>query len=231
MMPERHNNSPQHNGDEAKLLTFACAGRTFAMRRPADLESLWESMTDGEFAADERLPYWVEIWPASLALAEWLHARAAGLAGRVCLDLGCGLGLTALVGSQAGARVIGLDYEGRALAYARQNAAINSIASPLWLHADWRYPALKAGSCQRIWGADVMYEKRFAVPVLDFLNHALAPGGRVWLTDPGRNTFEHFIGLLLRRGWQAKRAATPMITPLYPHQVKVTVNIWELAKN
>ena len=61
--------------------------------------SVWNAMLDDpQNFEDERLPYWTELWPSSIALCRWLEERRAEIAGRPCLDLGCGLGLTAMVG-------------------------------------------------------------------------------------------------------------------------------------
>ena len=55
---------------------FAKAGgRQFVLEREADLESLWQEMTEKPSSLeDERLPYWTELWPAALVLADWLCA-------------------------------------------------------------------------------------------------------------------------------------------------------------
>lgn len=96
----------------------AC-GRSWELTRAADLEQLWHAMTDDpRNFEDERLPYWTELWPSSVALAEWLALRREEIAGRPCLDLGCGLGLTALAGQWLGARVTAVDYEEAALGFA-----------------------------------------------------------------------------------------------------------------
>ena len=112
-------------------------GRSWTLERPADLESLWEAMcarsagspglggVPGFDGGDERLPYWVELWPAAVLLARWLHRQGEGLRGRTCLDAGCGLGLSALVAASFGARVLAFDYEAEALRFARKNAALN----------------------------------------------------------------------------------------------------------
>lgn len=210
-------------------INFTFHGRQWTLRRPANLESLWEAISDGEFAEDERLPYWVELWPAALALAEWLTERRERLKGRICLDMGCGLGFTALTAAAAGARVLAMDYERQALVHCRQNAAINAIASPLFLLMDWRRPAIAPRTCDFIWAADILYEKRFAAPVLDFLGHALAPDGRAWLADPGRNTFEHFRQLALERGFDPRRQPPRPVRPPYAHKKTVDVTIWELG--
>lgn len=99
-------------------ISVAAAGRQWRLTRAADLEELWDAMTaDPHNFEDERLPYWTELWPSSVALAGWLAARQEEIAGRACLDLGCGLGLTALVGQWLGARVTAVDYEEAALAF------------------------------------------------------------------------------------------------------------------
>ena len=85
-------------------ITVRAAGRLWQLSRAADLEQLWEAMTaDSRDFEDERLPYWTELWPSSVALASWLQDRKEEIAGQDCLDLGCGLGLTAMVGQWLGA--------------------------------------------------------------------------------------------------------------------------------
>ncbi len=229
--------------EPGKILVSAC-GRNWTLLRPADLESLWQSIDDEAFAEDERLPYWVELWPASLALAEHMLENKERIAGKTCLDLGCGLGFTALVAAWLGARVIGVDYEPEALAYAARNVPANLgdfpdagkacsflRAAPLWTVMDWRRPAVRAGSCDWIWGGDIMYERRFVRPVFVFLEHALAPGGRVWLAEPGRNIFDFFAAEAQRGGWTARRAARHSVEPLHEQKSRVDVNLWELFRS
>lgn len=211
------------------------AGRDWTLLRPADLESLWEAMTDEattpqEFLEDERLPYWVELWPASIALADWLAERGGELAGRRCLDLGCGLGLTALAAHALGAKVVGMDYEKSALEFACRNAAVNGLrGQPLWTAMDWRAPAFRRGAFEFIWGGDVMYERRFVLPVLDCLEYGLAPGGRVWLAEPNRNVYDDFRAALLQRGWRSAKVRSVLVDPLHVQKSKVGVSLWELT--
>lgn len=205
------------------------AGRLWKLLRPADLETLWDSMTEAEFTEDERLPYWVELWPASIALCDWLAQNKNALSGRFCLDLGCGLGLTALTATQLGAKVVAVDYEKSALDYARLNADANSVAQPLWVVADWRAPAFKPKSFDYIWGGDIMYEKRFVTPVLDCLEYALAKGGRVWLAEPNRNVYDDFRSALLKRGWNSIRVMSGKVNPLHVQTSRVSVSLWELT--
>lgn len=212
-------------------IKLTLCGREWALARPSDLETLWETITDDAFAEDERLPYWVELWPSSLSLALWLQKNREHIAGRICLDLGCGLGFTAMVGSWLGARVVGMDYEADALAYAKRNAKANAVPQPLWLVMDWRAPAVAPGSCARIWGGDIMYENRFVEPVFTFLEYALAPDGAVWIAEPGRGAYEHFKRALLMRGWASRCVANDKVESLHVQEVPVSVKLWELKRS
>ena len=215
---------------ETGSIRLTLCGRDWTLLRPADLESLWETITDDEFEEDERLPYWVELWPASLALALWLKNNQERIKGRTCLDLGCGLGFTALAGTWLGARVLAMDYEAEALAFARKNADINALPQPLWVIMDWRKPAVAPKSCDFIWGGDVMYENRFVEPVFSFLDHALADNGLVWIAEPGRNAYEHFKRALLSRGWKSRCVIRERVEPLHTQDIPVSVNLWELSR-
>ena len=226
-MQQEHKTSAK--AQVGKIEVSAC-GRLWVLHRPADLESLWEAMTEDTFTDDERLPYWVELWPASLGLAEWLHTNQKRIAGKVCLDLGCGLGFTALVASWLGAKVIGMDYERDALAFARKNTEVNQVPSPLWAVMDWRTPALRAQSCDFIWGGDIMYEHRFVEPVFAFLNHSLAEGGVVWVAEPARNVYTAFQDILARHNWQSRCVVQEQVEPLHVQKSLVSVNLWELTR-
>jgi len=211
-------------------ISITAGGRDWVLHRPANLEALWDAMTEDEFGDDERLPYWVELWPASIALVDWLADKGGFLKGRICLDMGCGLGLTAMAASALGARVVAMDYEKDALAYAYKNAVSNNVPQPLWTAMDWRGPAVRANSIDCIWGGDIMYEQRFVDPVLRFIGHALAPGGRVWMAEPNREVYRYFRSALFHEGWTAKPVYTGRLAAIYEQPERVSVTLWEIAR-
>lgn len=213
-------------------ISIRVCGKEWHLERAHNLEELWDAMSaapDDDFD-DERLPYWTELWPASVALCQWLQEQRSTIAGKRCLDLGCGLGLTALVGQWLGARVLAMDYEQEALNFAALNAQHNAVPSPLWAVMDWRHPAVAAGSIDVLWGGDIMYETRFVAPVLSFLEHSLAPQGRAWVAEPGRRVYDAFRTALHQRGWNGRRVFSRVIEPLYAQPVPVTVHVWELTR-
>jgi len=203
-------------------------GRSWRLERALDMEALWEAMND--FDEDERLPYWAELWPSSLVLAEYLQKRQADILGVPCLDIGCGIGLTALVATWLGASVIGMDYEFDALRYAQKNAAHNGITPLLWVLMDWRFPAVQARSVQRIWGGDIMYEQRFADSLLHFFSYALANDGTVWIAEPTRSVYDVFRAKLAAYGFWGRCVHEGKVSSLVPQVAKVPVRLWELKR-
>lgn len=210
-------------------LTIENAQKIWRIKRPANLEELWNTLGEEDFGDDERLPYWVEIWPASLALAKWLVEQRTTLQGLICLDVGCGLGFTSLVGASLGARIIGMDYEQEALMYAHENALLNEIEEePIWVVADWRYPAFAKASFPLMWAGDIVYEQRFIKPVTRFINHCLHPQGRMWIAEPNRTIYQDFVHRCQHDGLSCQKLRQTPTTAFEGHEV--TVNIWEVRK-
>ena len=99
--------------------------RIASVRQP---EILLDAIAPAEFAVDERLPYWAELWTSALVLAEKILSDDA-VAGLSVLELGCGLGLAGIAAAKAGAHVTLTDYDEDALMFARWNALTNLGAS------------------------------------------------------------------------------------------------------
>src|SRR5206468_217150 len=129
-----------------------------ALVRPEEPESL---LDDDAFANDEFLPYWAELWPAGLTLAEALPDDLNGV--RV-VELGCGLGVPSLVAAARGARVTAVDWAADAIALLHTNAAANGLALDARVR-DWRERDLEGGYDLAIAG-DVLYEERNVEPLL-----------------------------------------------------------------
>lgn len=182
--------------------TIEILGREYHFERPIDLEALWDQMDENDFCADERLPYWVEIWPASIFLARWIKRNRERITNAWCLDLGCGLGLSTSVASEFSGNVLGLDYEFSALSYAEHNARRNHCPAANWALMDWRHPALKSSKFSFIWGADILYETRFFEPLIRLFREQLAPGGIVWLSSPIRKVSDPFWNMLKGDHWR-----------------------------
>jgi predicted nicotinamide N-methyase len=143
-----------------------------------------ELIDEKAFEQDEFLPYWAELWPASIALA----AALPEVAGLRVVELGCGLGVPSLVAAARGAEVTATDWATDAIDLLRENAARNGLELRAEMR-DWREP----------WGerfdlalaADVLYEQRNVEPLLKRLCE-LAPTALVGLA--GRPYEAEFLG-------------------------------------
>lgn len=213
---------------EGETITARAAGHLWSLHRDANLEQLWDALDDNEFDEDH-IPYWTELWPASIALADFLAARKREIAGRLCAEMGCGLGLAAIVGSWLGAGVAAIDLDAEALRHCRINAAANHVCQPAWICMDWRRPAFRPGIFWRVWGADIVYEKRFIEPVLNFLGLALAENGAAWIAEPGRGFFSAFLNAADSLGWSYAPVLAKKVEGM-PPQTLINVTVWEFRK-
>lgn len=203
--------------------------KSFVLVRSADLESLWEAMGEEDFD-DERIPYWTELWPATLVLAQWISRMASRVAGRLCLDLGCGLGLSAIAGSDAGGRIVAVDYEFDALVHCLRNARINDAPSLLAIQADWRQTPFRENSFDIIWAGDILYERRAIHPVANLLRTCLKPDGVAWIADPGRDACREFLASIGASRFSVREALKREIASPYPSAAEITATVWELRK-
>jgi ETFB lysine methyltransferase len=181
--------------------------RIATVRHPEDL---LDAITIEEFAKDERLPYWAELWTSALVLSERLLRDKAMRSVRV-LEIGCGLGLAGIAAAQAGAHVDTTDYDRDALMFARWNALTNLSPDALARvhHAllDWREPP--GSSYKYIIGADIVYERRNFEPLLKLFGSALKTGGSVLLAEPDRSIGSDFFAVARDRGFCVDIETTP----------------------
>jgi ETFB lysine methyltransferase len=161
-----------------------------------------ELIDEEAFVADERLPYWADLWPSARALAR--HLLEAPAPRGPVLELGCGVALPSLVLLARGAEVLATDYYEEALHFAEVNAARNGLPPLPTALLDWRRIPPDFGRFPEVVVADVLYEQRYAAILADALPRLVADGGRARLADPGRV----YLGELLQRmedaGWTVR---------------------------
>lgn len=175
---------------------MAAGGLELSLLRPPDAESL---IDEDQFAVEEFLPYWAELWPASLALAA---ALPAGLRGRRVVELGCGLGIPSLVAAARGARVLATDWSQDALALLETNAARNGVRLETE-QARWDEPERLGADWDLVLAADVLYEHRNVPQLLTLLPQL---GEEVLLAEPGRPPSQAFFREA-ERDWQIEELA------------------------
>ena len=164
------------------------AGRPLRLLRPRDPEAL---LDEDAFEREEFLPYWAEVWPSSLALADMVE-KCVRPRMRV-LELGCGLALPSIVAALAGARAAASDWSADAVDAARRNAALNGVAVEA-VRCSWddAEALVAAAPWDLVVASDVLYERR-NVSLLLALLPRLVDGGEVLLSDPGRPPTAAFL--------------------------------------
>jgi len=174
-----------------------------AIPRSAD-----ELIDEEAFARDERLPFWADLWPSSLAICRWLIDQPP-INSRV-IELGCGMGLPSLVMSALGMNIVASDYEQDALDCVTMNVQHNHLKPLPTRVLDWRDEAVGKGDDRfdLAIGTDLLYEQRNAIALADLLPRIIAPGGRCVIADPGRRWLPQFQLLMRERKWSITELAT-----------------------
>ncbi len=187
-------------------------GGPLDLLRPADPDAVaFDPVAVDEGVEELHPPHWARLWPSGRALAGALAGADPGLlAGRAVLELGCGLGLPSLVAARAGADPV--------LATDRSAAAVG------WVAASARRAGLRVGTAVaafspaedaltgRTWdlvlAADVLYGAAAATALTGLLPRVTAPGGQVWLADPGRPEASRWLDAV-RDTWTVTTRALP----------------------
>ena len=181
---------------------------------------------EAEFEADERMPYWADLWPSARALTR--HLLEHPPRERRILELGAGLSLPSLALRSLGLEPLATDYYGEALRFAEVNAVRNGLAPLRTALLDWRHPP--AGeSWDLVLAADVLYESRNAQALATLVPRIVADGGRMLLADPGRVYIGEFRDLMEDMDWAVDEIDIRQETSDPATGARSTVRIWRVA--
>jgi len=179
--------------------TVTIAGNSLSILRPPSAEDL---IDEDAYERDERLPYWAELWPSGLVLAD--HISGHDLRNQRILELGCGLGLPSLIAAYCGASVVATDWYSESLEFAERNARTADLEIQTAL-IDWFHPSegsLPERAFDLILGADLLYEERNGTALAMLIPPLLASGGEVVIADPRRPHADALLGPLAEAGWR-----------------------------
>ncbi|MGB3635536.1 MAG: methyltransferase domain-containing protein [Rubrobacteraceae bacterium] len=172
-------------------------GKSYCLAHPDSAEAL---IDEEDFDLDERLPYWATIWPSAVALARYLSAR--NLSDKKTIELGCGVGLPAVVALDRGAEVTATDHYEIALDFARQNAKFNTGLELNTAHLDWHSPHEE--NLERfdlVLAADVLYEERNLPALATLIPGLLATDGEALISTPCRRDTPDFREMMTANGF------------------------------
>ena len=189
--------------------------------KPVSAEAL---ISEADFAEDERLPYWADLWPSARVLGGMLLAMSG--AGRTLLELGCGTGLVTVAALRAGFAVTATDYYADAVHMTRLNGWRLSGREPAGRLVDWRDWPDDLGRFDVVVAADVLYEKPYAALVAQAIARSLTPGGTAWVGDPGRLALAEFRAQLPKAGLVLRDTTT---VPYRDGEVKQEIQLLEIG--
>lgn len=182
-------------------------GLPLRIRRPPSAEDL---IDEAEFADDERLPYWAEVWPSGRVLCGVLAGM--DLAGRSVIELGAGIGTGAMVAAMRGATALATDWYPAAVEFSRWNARNLGLRMDARV-LDWRDPptaVMDAAPFDLVVGADILYEARNGVALGTLIPSLCGPESQVIIADPRRPDARPFVDAMQRAAWEYHRDDLPV---------------------
>jgi predicted nicotinamide N-methyase len=183
-------------------------GHSFQLLEVADAEVLLDELIQKgdthQDVQDERIPYWAELWPSALGMAQFLLKRDIIQSGQSVLELGCGLGLPGIVAGKLGAEVTLSDYLMPALDFAQSNWNLNNEQQVTCTLLDWRKPD-PGLAAEVLLASDITYEARNFPFLPDAFRTLCRPGGIIVLSDPKRQVAQAFFQTLPREGFALEK--------------------------
>ena len=179
---------------ETKEVAVAVGSRSFRLRCPRSIEELHD-------AEGPAVPYWADLWPSALVLAEELADRS--LDGVRVVELGCGLGLGGIVAALSGADALATDHDRDAVAFARDNGRRvlgRRLATMRADFADLPEALLELAPFDLVIAADVLYAEGSAAALAGALQRLVRPGGEALVAYPWSGQADALVAAL---GWPA----------------------------
>jgi predicted nicotinamide N-methyase len=197
--------------------------RTFSILKPANADDL---IREEDFVKDERLPYWADVWPSSIILAEKLLELDGN--GRTALELGCGVGLSTLAATSAGFDVLATDYYEDALDVTRANVFRNMGTLARTRLVDWRHLPADLETFDLVFASDVLYEKEYAELLPVILDRLMTGDGEALIADPGRVAAPIFVEACSQHGLAVAETET---RPFAAGEIRQRINIHRVVRS
>jgi predicted nicotinamide N-methyase len=192
--------------EEHSLLIEGMALRVISVTNFDELyDQLIAKGLEHDDVADERIPYWAELWPSAVGLSIHLAKHPEQIAGKKVLEIGCGLGLPACVAAKLGGKVSATDYLQDAVDFAEKNAVANHVNGIQFTTLDWRKPD-GIEPWEVLLASDVAYDRSQFEHLLGAFKLLVKPGGLILLSEPNRYIAAPFLAQLRQIGYTVEQS-------------------------
>lgn len=141
-------------------------------------------------------PYWAQVWPAALAMGEFLLQHPHYIQNKTVLELAAGLGLPSLLAAPFAQQVTCTDYMKEAVLVASQSAQYNGLHNMQCQTLNWHHlPAHLNADVLLL--SDVNYEPPEFPILYDIIKNFVEAGTTVIISTPQRLMAKGFISRLL----------------------------------
>jgi predicted nicotinamide N-methyase len=202
-------------------------GLDFTILSVTNFDELYEQLLakglQHEDVADERIPYWAELWPAAVGLATYIAENPTLIKDKKLLEIGCGLALPALLAAYLGATTTATDYLKDAVDFAEKNAVLNKVSNIKFETFDWR----KAEGSEKydiLLASDVAYERSQFEYLAKAFKHLVKPDGIILLSEPNRYIAQPFIESLVKAGYDLKKYEYDVVVK----EIKSKVSVYRI---
>lgn len=174
-----------------RLQSFAVFHRTVALFVP-DAVAVRTAYEAGEIP----FPYWSKVWPAAVALADFLDRQPECVLNKRVMELGGGLGLPSVVAAAYASSVYCTDAEPVAVACVRQSATHNGLHNITAGVLGWQHLP-EEPQADVLLLSDVNYEPAAFEALKKTIRLFLANNAVVILSTPQRLMAKGFVASLL----------------------------------
>lgn len=141
-------------------------------------------------------PYWAKLWPAAMVLSRFILDNPAYINHKRVLELAGGLGLPSLFAASLASSVICSDYDAKAVAFIRDNIALNKIENMEARQINWTNlpPDINFDT---VLLSDINYNPSDFAVLIEMIESMLSKGITILLSTPQRLAGRAFIEQLL----------------------------------
>ncbi len=133
-------------------------------------------------------PYFGVIWPSARALSlEVMQAAPCRV-----LEMGCGLAIPSIIAARRGFDVLATDFHPQVERFIELNRVANGAEALRYHDWDWQKTPSLGETFDWVIGSDLLYDRDLPVPLARTMASAVAPNGRITLTDPARPYLQLF---------------------------------------